>query len=76
MTKPLTEMSLTELWQLFPITRVPHHPCWGSWYQQERQHLTALLVEEKVRIHHISSTAISGIWAKTELNYCYQNEKI
>lgn len=65
MAKPLGEMSLEELWRLFPIRLTAHQPCWTSWYQQEQDRLLAALAWEDIcRISHIGSTAIPGIWAK------------
>lgn len=64
MGKPLSEMTLQELWELFPIFLTEHRESWDLWYAQERQRLEALLRIEDVRMHHIGSTAIKGIWAK------------
>ena len=61
--KTLMEMTLEELWQLFPIQLVPHRPCWRQWYEEESARLQALL-PNAVRLSHIGSTAISTIWAK------------
>ena len=63
MGKPLTEMTLQELWQLFPIFLTEHNDAWAGWYEEERQLLLPLL-PEGTRISHIGSTAIHGIWAK------------
>jgi GrpB-like predicted nucleotidyltransferase (UPF0157 family) len=63
MSKPLSEMSLEELWQLFPIQLVEHQPCWENWYQIEKGHLMPSL-PATAKIHHIGSTSINGIWAK------------
>lgn len=32
MSKKLSEMSVEELWQLFPIYLTEHQECWGEWY--------------------------------------------
>ena len=64
MTKPLTEMSLQELWQLFPIQLTPHRPQWRDWYAEEARQLQNLLRDYACSIAHIGSTAIPGIWAK------------
>ena len=63
MNKPLSEMTLQELWELFPITLTEHKSCWQAWYEEEKQTLAALLPSQ-VRISHIGSTAIRHIWAK------------
>lgn len=65
MQKELYEMTLEELWQLFPIILTEHNPNWDDWYEEERQHLWSILTPiDVVRISHIGSTAIRGIWAK------------
>ena len=65
MSKNLEEMSLEELWQLFPIFLVEHNKDWKSWYEEEKVIITALIPKEYImRIAHIGSTAISNIWAK------------
>ena len=61
--KKLSEMSLEELWQLFPI-RLTEHDCrWQNWFTEEKTLLLQLLSTQPT-IHHIGSTAIKGIWAK------------
>lgn len=64
MSKKLSEMTLEELWQLFPIDLTEHNDQWEIWYQEEYQRLCALFSNMKVRISHIGSTAIENIWAK------------
>lgn len=63
MGKPLSDMTLEELWQLFPIFLTPHQDVWKDWYQEEAALLQSLL-PPGAHIHHIGSTAIPGIWAK------------
>lgn len=63
MSKKLSEMSLDELWQLFPILLTEHQDCWEDWYKEEQNSLKQLL-PHVIRINHIGSTAINGIWAK------------
>lgn len=65
MVKKLADMSLEELWQLFPIVLVRNQPCWPSWYTEESGALARILAGSSVRrISHIGSTAVAGIWAK------------
>ena len=65
MTKKLEEMSLKELWELFPIVLTEHQPCWEPWYILEEKGLLRILkTAEIVRISHVGSTAIPEIWAK------------
>lgn len=65
MSKALIDMSLEELWQLFPIVLTEHRDCWVDWYREEAAELEAVLLPFRPHaIHHIGSTAIDGIWAK------------
>ena len=65
MEKELSEMSLGELWELFPIVLVAHNDKWDLFYDEMEVFLrTALAGYPIERISHIGSTAISGIWAK------------
>ena len=65
MGRDLSEMSLDELWELFPIFLVPHDARWKEWFNEIEKTLTELLSNQAViRISHIGSTAIQGIWAK------------
>lgn len=65
MNRQLSEMSLEELWQIFPIFLTEHKPYWKDWYEEEeallKEHLPA---KQVVRISHIGSTAIEHIQAK------------
>jgi len=63
MKKKLSEMSLEELWQLFPIFLTEHQDCWEDWYIEEESLLKKFLLQT-VRISHIGSTAVPSIWAK------------
>ena len=65
--KDLTELSLDELWQLFPIILTVHQDCWTEWYKEEAELLKEQLPYAK-RISHIGSTAIKGIWAKPTID--------
>ncbi len=52
MGKKLSEMSLEELWQLFPIILTDHKAVWHVWFEEEKEILTSLLPDNAV-IHHI-----------------------
>ena len=56
MGKKLSEMSLEELWQLFPIILEKHQECWKNWYLEEETFLKNVLPQFE-RISHIGSTA-------------------
>ncbi|MCM1144898.1 MAG: GrpB family protein [Blautia sp.] len=63
--KPLSEMTLEELWELFPIFLTPHNEQWVSYYDEMKEFLQNLLSDYQIRrISHIGSTAIKNIWAK------------
>ena len=63
MEKKLSEMSLEELWKLFPIYLTEHQPYWKEWYTDEESFLKNR-VPKIERISHIGSTAINSIYAK------------
>ena len=63
--KSLNEMSLEELWQLFPIILEKHNPNYNTWYKEEKTNLLNTLRDHDVkRINHIGSTAVENIMAK------------
>ena len=64
MNKSLSEMTLEELWELFPITLSEHKSCWKDWYDEEKQIIADVLCDIDITTHHIGSTAINHIWAK------------
>ncbi len=64
MSKKLSEMTLAELWQLFPVYLTEHNDRWHTWYEEEYAGLSVLLSDTKARISHIGSTAIENIRAK------------
>ncbi len=62
--KPLSEMNLEELWQLFPIILTGHNPDWKIYYEEEKTLLENSFGNLLVRIEHIGSTAVEGLIAK------------
>lgn len=65
MGKELSEMTLEELWELFPIRLVRHDDKWTDDYREIKATIMDLLADYPVeRISHIGSTAIHGIRAK------------
>ena len=65
MRKELSEMTMEELWELFPIFLVAHREAWKDDYREIESVLRELLSDcNSPRISHIGSTAVSGIWAK------------
>ncbi|MBR4189870.1 MAG: GrpB family protein [Kiritimatiellae bacterium] len=65
MGKELSEMSLEDLWKLFPIVLVEPDGKWAEDYREMEILLEKLFAGRPIRrISHIGSTAIKGIWAK------------
>lgn len=65
MKKELSEMSLKELWELFPIILKEHNPKYKEWYEIEERHLFSCIKNEDIkRINHIGSSAVEGLIAK------------
>ena len=63
MSKKLSEMTIEELWQLFPIILTQHNDRCDEFYIEEAAELRKILPKGAV-INHIGSTAVKGIWAK------------
>ena len=61
--RDLSEMSLEELWRLFPIVLTEHNPSWANWYEEEARNLKSVLFDG-VELYHIGSTSVDGISAK------------
>ena len=69
MTKPLSEMTNEELWQLFPIELSDHRDEWKQWYEDERDSIIRLIgMENVIRISHIGSTSVPGLIAKPTID--------
>ncbi len=65
MGKELSQMSLEELWELFPIALVAPNDEWKLFYAEIETDLKSILSDcPAERISHIGSTAVPGIWAK------------
>lgn len=62
--RELKDMTLEELWELFPIVLSPHRDEWMEWGAEEMAALQKLLSAYSPVISHIGSTAIPAIWAK------------
>lgn len=63
MSNKLSEMTLEELWKLFPISLTKHNPCWADWYIEEVDCLRDLLPYD-MQYFHVGSTAVKDIMAK------------
>lgn len=65
MGKQLSEMTLEELWELFPIILKEHNTDYKDWYETEKQKLLSCIDRKNIiRISHIGSTAVEGLIAK------------
>lgn len=65
MSKKLSEMTLEELWILFPIILKEHNSDYGLWYQAEKESLINLIGTNKIsRISHIGSSAVEDLISK------------
>lgn len=65
MRKDLSEMTLEELWELFPIILCEHNPGYKEWYIKEKENIEKAVGENTIeRINHIGSSAVEGLIAK------------
>ncbi len=65
MTKDLSDMTLAELWELFPIILAPpDEKRYAAVFFAEKQRLSALLREKALSVLHVGSTAIGTIRSK------------
>lgn len=63
MKKKLSEMTLEELWKLFPIFLSEYKEEWLEYYKEEEKYLMNNIPNIK-RISHIGSTSLTTIYAK------------
>jgi len=69
MVKELSELTLEELWQLFPIVLEGYNEEYPSWYAEAKEGLIECLGCEKIeRISHIGSTAVVGLISKPTID--------
>ena len=69
MIKELSDMTLEEMWRLFPIVLKNYNPEYPHWYEQEKNKLLDIVKEGSViRISHIGSTAVPGIISKPTID--------
>lgn len=77
MSKELCEMTLEELWKLFPIKLEDHNENWSVWYDAEKINIENMVGKHRVRrISHIGSTAINGIKAKPIIDILLEVDSI
>ncbi|WP_077368158.1 GrpB family protein [Anaerosalibacter sp. Marseille-P3206] len=65
MKKQLSEMTLEELWALFPIILKEHNQDYSKWYELEKEKIIKCIGLKNIkRINHIGSSAVSGLISK------------
>ncbi|MBF4691980.1 GrpB family protein [Fusibacter ferrireducens] len=65
MSKELSQMSLEELWTLFPIILKEHNENYKQWYDEEESNIRSFLSRKEIsRISHIGSSAVKGLLSK------------
>jgi GrpB-like predicted nucleotidyltransferase (UPF0157 family) len=65
MRKQLSDMTLGELWALFPIVLKEHNTEYAEWYETQRQKLAKDIPNSMIkRISHIGSSAVKGLISK------------
>lgn len=63
--KSLSEMTLEELWRLFPIILKEYNPVYRKWYIEEKYKIENILNSyDIIRISHIGSTSVKGLLSK------------
>ncbi|MCF8347025.1 MAG: GrpB family protein [Bacteroidales bacterium] len=71
--KPLNDMTIKELGQLFPIIITDYSDKWGDLYKSEAKLITgSFLQDEILKIDHVGSTAIPGLKAKSTIDILIQ----
>lgn len=74
--KKLSEMTLEELWELFPIKLVDYDPSWKNQFEDEKNKLMKCFKTNiPLRIEHIGSTAIPHIKAKAIIDILLETKK-
>lgn len=76
MGKALSEMSLEELWGLFPIILKEHNPEYEKWYLVEKDYIISNIGQKGIkRINHIGSTSVKGLIAKPTVDILLEIDK-
>lgn len=73
--KELSEMTLEELWMLFPIILKEHNPEYKEWYEIEKKSLVNKFEKHILRINHIGSTCVKGLIAKPTVDILMEVSK-
>ncbi|MDS0525139.1 GrpB family protein [Clostridium sp. SHJSY1] len=76
MNKELSQMTLEELWELFPIILKEHNPEYKNWYKEEKEKLLNSIDNRNIiRINHIGSTSVKGLIAKPTVDILLEIDK-
>lgn len=76
MGKELSEMTLEELWELFPIILKEHNLDYKDWYEiEKRKILSAIDKKNIIRINHIGSSAVKGLISKPTVDILLEIDK-
>jgi len=69
MTKELSELTIDELWALFPIILKEHNQEYFKWYSEMKTSLLDCLSETRnIKINHIGSSAVMGLLSKPTID--------
>lgn len=76
MNKESSQMTLEELWELFPIILKEHNPEYKNWYKEEKEKLLNSIDNRNIiRINHIGSTSVKGLIAKPTVDILLEIDK-
>lgn len=84
MTEDLDKLSTEESGKLFPIKISEHNPDWKNQFMSEKQTIQkAIGIKNILRIEHIGSTAVLGLWNRTNqhersliIQFCRKDEAL
>lgn len=75
MDKELSDMTIEELWKLFPIILVDHNVDYKKWYIEEKQNIEKTVGKGTIkRINHIGSSAVMGLVSKPTIDILLEIE--
>lgn len=76
MAKELSQMSLEELWKLFPIILKEHNPLYKEWYENEKDSILSYINKENIyRMSHIGSSSVTGLVSKPTVDILLELRK-
>ncbi len=75
MKKELSDLTLEELWELFPIVIEPHKQDYFKWFAEEKSNIENVIQKDAIyRVSHIGSSAVKGLLSKNTVDIlveCY-----